>query len=154
MIKSVSAFTLVATLLLPAPASAAEIGCVDTAWALFGNHKVCVVAFDDPMVPGATCHISQAQTGGLLGGFGLASSPSEFSVACRQTGPIDVDIAKLPAKTNVFTEKTSLFFKKTHVVRLVDVQHRTLVYLAISDKLIDGSPKNSISTIPIQAWTK
>jgi CreA protein len=130
--------------------AADEIGCVDTAWALFGNHKVCVSGFDDPAVPGVTCHLSHAKTGGLLSG--LATSPSEFSIACRQTGPIKIDPSTLPAKEDVFAKSTSIFFKKTHVVRLVDAKRRTLVYIAISDKLIDGSPKNSISTVPIQPW--
>ena len=134
------------------PATADEIGCVDTSWALFGNHKVCVSGFDDPRVPGVACHISQARTGGLSGALGLASDLSEFSIACRQIGPISIEVGSLPKTEDVFKSSTSIFFKKTHVVRLVDAGRRTLVYVAISDKLIDGSPRNSVSSVPIMPW--
>ena len=133
-------------------ASAEDLTCVDTAWALFGNHKVCVSAFDDEKVSGVTCHISQARTGGAFGALGLASDKSEFSISCRQIGPISTDLSKLPQREDAFTAKTSIFFKATHVVRVVDAGRKTLVYLAISDKLIDGSPKNSISTVPVMPW--
>ncbi|MEY2633902.1 MAG: hypothetical protein RIR00_2556 [Pseudomonadota bacterium] len=133
-------------------AQAEEVGCVDTAWKLIGaNHKVCVQSFPDPLVPGVTCHVSQARKGGLKGTFGVAEDPSRFSLACRQTGPIALP-AKLPEQQEVFSENTSLLFKETRVVRLFDRSHNTLVYLAISRKLIDGAPENSISTVPVMPW--
>jgi len=143
---------LLAFLAAASPAGAETIGCVTTAWKLIGaNHKVCVDAFADPKVPGVTCHVSQARTGGVSGSFGLAQDPSQFSLACRQTGPITLP-AKLAKEETVFSEDTSIFFKETRVVRLWDEAHRTLVYLAISRKLIEGAPANSISTVPVMPW--
>jgi CreA protein len=134
------------------PAAAETVGCVATAWRLIGaNHKVCVEAFVDPRIAGVTCHVSQARTGGVSGSLGLAQDPSQFSLACRQTGPIALP-DKLPKNETVFTEDTSILFKETRVVRMWDASHRTLVYIAISRKLIDGAPANSISTVPVMAW--
>lgn len=133
-------------------AAAATVGCVTTAWKLIGaNHKVCVEAFADPKVPGVTCHVSQARTGGVKGSFGLAQDPSQFSLACRQTGPIVLP-TRLPEDETVFSEDTSILFKETRVVRLWDAANRTLVYVAISRKLIEGAPANSISTVPVMPW--
>jgi CreA protein len=140
-------------LLLAATGVHAEnVGCVTTAWKLVGaNHKVCVDAFSDPKIAGVTCHVSQARTGGISGSLGLAQDPTEFSLACRQTGPITVP-ANLPKDENVFSEDTAIFFKETNVSRLWDDAHKTLIYVAISRKLIDGAPKNSISTVPVMPW--
>ena len=133
-------------------ARAEEIGCVTTAWKLLGaNHKVCVHAFDDPKVQGVACHISQARTGGISGSLGLAEDPSQFSIACRQVGPIVMKGA-LPKEETVFSENTSVFFKETRVNRLFDAKRNTLVYLAISRRLIEGAPANSISTVPVMPW--
>ena len=133
-------------------AHAETIGCVTTSWKLIGaNHKVCVEAFHDPKVPGVTCHVSQARTGGISGAVGLAQDPSQFSLACRQTGPIILP-PKLPEDETVFSEDTSVLFKETRVVRMWDAVNRTLVYVAISRKLIDGAPANSISTVPVMPW--
>jgi CreA protein len=138
--------------LTAAPVMAAQVGCVTTTWKLLGsNHKVCVEAFNDPQIPGVTCHVSQAKTGGISGSLGMAEDPSAFSLACRQTGPIVLP-AKLRKEENVFTEDTSLLFKETRVVRLWDEKNRTLVYLAISRKLVEGAPANSISTVPVMPW--
>ncbi len=129
-----------------------EIGCVTTAWKLIGaNHKVCVQAFDDPKVDGVTCHISQAKTGGIAGTLGVAEDPSQFSIACRQVGPISIK-ENLPDEETAFSEGTALFFKETRVSRMFDKKRNTLVYVAISRKLIDGAPANSISTVPIMPW--
>lgn len=128
------------------------VGCVTTAWKLIGaNHKVCVEAFPDPKVPGVTCHVSQARTGGIAGTLGVAQDPSQFSLACRQTGPISLP-ARLPKEETVFAEDTSVLFKETRVVRLWDDANKTLVYLAISRKLIAGAPANSVSTVPVMPW--
>lgn len=143
---------LFATVLTSGIANAETIGCVTTSWKLIGaNHKVCVEAFHDPKVPGVTCHVSQAKTGGISGAVGLAQDPSQFSLACRQTGPIILP-AKLPTDEIVFSEDTSVLFKETRIVRLWDEINRTLVYVAISRKLIEGAPANSISTVPLMPW--
>lgn len=144
--------SLLALLALSFSSKAENIGCVTTAWKLIGaNHKVCVEAFHDPKISGVTCHVSQAKTGGVSGAVGLAQDPSQFSLACRQTGPIALP-AKLPKDEEVFSEDTSILFKETRVIRLWDEKNRTLVYLAISRKLIDGVPANSISTVPVMPW--
>ena len=153
MNKTLSSCIFAATLLAASFSVNAEtIGCVTTAWKLIGaNHKVCFEAFHDPKVPGVTCHVSQAKTGGVAGTLGLAQDPSQFSLACRQTGAITLP-AKLPKDEVVFAEDTSILFKETRIVRLWDEANKTLVYLAISRKLIDGAPANSISTVPVMPW--
>ena len=147
--RLLSALSL-ALLLAPLPAAATEIGCVTTAWKLIGaNHKVCVNAFSDPKVPGVTCHVSQARTGGISGAVGLAEDPSEFSLDCRQTCAIELP-QKFPRKKRVFAEGTSVFFKDTQVTRFYDEKRKALIYLAVSRKIVSGSPKNSISTVVIR----
>ena len=148
------AMVVLTALALPAslPVAAEEIGCATTAWKLIGaNHRVCVYAYDDPKVPGVTCHVSQARTGGVKGSFGLAEDPSQFSLACRQVGPINLP-ANLPEEDVVFSENASLIFKETKIPRFVDRKRDVLVYLAISRKVIEGAPANAISTVPIQPW--
>jgi len=138
--------------LIALPALAEEVGCVTTAWKLIGaNHRVCIYAFDDPKVAGVTCHVSQARTGGMAGSFGLAEDPSQFSLACRQIGPINLP-PKLPKDEVVFSEDTSILFKETRITRFFDQKRNVLVYLAISRKIIEGAPANAISTVPIQPW--
>ncbi|MFK5948737.1 MAG: CreA family protein, partial [Methylococcales bacterium] len=110
-------------------------------------------AFDDPKVKGVSCHISQAKKGGIKGAFGLAEDPSQFSIACRQVGPITIT-EDLPKQETAFSSDTSLFFKETRVTRLYDKKRKTLIYVAISRKLIDGAPANSISTVPVMPWGK
>jgi CreA protein len=136
-------------------ARASDLGCVSTTFkALSPNDKVCVSAFDDPQVPGIACHIAQARKGGWGQPFGLNEDPSNFSVSCRQIGPIDVDLSKLTENEEVFSQKTSLFFKTTRIYRLVDKPRNTIIYLAISTKIINGSPANAISTVPIMQWPR
>ena len=147
-----AAFVL-AGLAAAGPVRADDLPCVSTTFRWMGpNDRVCVSAFDDPKVPGVACHISQARTGGIKGGLGLAEDPSRFSIACRQVGPISVDIGSLSDRESVYSARTSVFFKHTHVYRIVDKQRNTLVYLAISDKIIEGSPQNAVSTVPIMSW--
>jgi CreA protein len=137
------------------PAYAADLGCVSTTYnALSPNDKVCVSVFEDPQVPGIGCHIAQARKGGWGKPLGLNDDPSNFSVACRQTGPIDVDLSKLSENEEVFSEKTSIFFKTTRIYRLVDKPRNTIVYLAISTKIVNGSPANAISSVPIMQWPR
>lgn len=135
-------------------AFAEEIGDVSTTFNLLSpNSKIVIEAFDDPDVAGVTCHVSKAQTGGLKGAVGLAEDPSEASIACRQIGAIDASkLASLKNGDTVFKESRSLIFKKLQVVRFYDKKRNVLVYLAYSDKLIDGSPKNSISSVPVMRW--
>lgn len=134
------------------PARAEEIGCISTTFRLLGaNDRICVDAFDDPKVPGVACHLSQARTGGISGSLGLATDPSRFSIACRQVGPITLP-ANLPRNEVVFSEDTSILFKETRVVRMFDQRRNTLVYLVYSTKLVEGSPFNSVSTVPIMPW--
>ena len=139
-------------LLLGSHVFAEEVGCVTTTWKLIGaNHRVCVYAFDDPKIPGVTCHVSQAKTGGVKGSLGLAEDPSQFSIACRQVGPITLP-GKLPQNEVVFSEDTSLMFKETSIHRSYDAKRNVLVYLAISRKIIEGAPANAISTVPVMNW--
>ncbi len=134
-------------------AHATDLSCVSTTFnVLSPNDKVCVSVFEDPHVPGVVCHISQARKGGWGQPFGLNEDPSNFSVSCRQIGPIDVDLSKLEDKQEVFSQKTSIFFKTTRIYRIVDKPRNTLVYLAISTKIVNGSPANAISTVPIMPW--
>jgi CreA protein len=147
------ALALALFVLAPDCLRADDLPCVDTTFRWIGrNDRVCVSAFDDPEVPGVACHISQARTGGLSGTIGLAEDPSRFSIACRQVGPITVDITGLADRKEVYSARTSVFFKHTHVFRILDKKRNTLVYLAISDRLIEGSPQNAISTVPVMPW--
>ena len=150
---SLAAAVAVSLLQATGRVSADDLSCVSTTFRLVGkNDRVCVSAFDDPKVPGVACHVSQARTGGLSGTIGLAEDPSRFSIACRQVGPVTVDLATLTDQEEVYSARTSIFFKHTHVYRMLDRKRNTLLYLAISDKLIEGSPQNSISTVPVMPW--
>ncbi len=144
---------MVLCVLIPAIARADELSCLSTTFNFLSpNDKVCVADFDDPGVPGVTCHISQARKGGWGQPLGLNEDPSNFSVICHQTGPISVDMSKLTDNEEVFTEKTSIIFKATRIYRMLDKKHNTLVYLAVSSRIVSGSPANSISSVPIMPW--
>ena len=141
-------------LVVPTLAYGEVIGSVNTVFKLLGsNDKIVVEAFDDPKVAGVSCHLSRAKTGGITGSIGLAEDPSNSSIACRQVGPISYD-DNLQDGEEVFSKNTSLLFKTLHVVRFFDKKRHTLVYLVYSDKLVEGSPKSSISTVPIMPWRK
>ena len=130
-------------------AGAEQIGEVSTVFKLLSpNDKIVVDAYDDPKVAGVTCYVSRAKTGGYKGALGLAEDRSEASIACRQTGPISFS-KPLDAQEDVMTERISLVFKKLRVVRMVDKARNTLVYLTYSDRLIEGSPQNSITAVPV-----
>ena len=125
---------------------------VDTAFKLLGrNHKIATYGIDDPAVEGVTCHFSAAETGGIKGSLGLAEDTSDASIACRQVGPIVLK-KDLKDGEDVFRESRSWLFKKLQVVRFYDRPNNTLVYLSYSDRIVEGSPKNSISTVPIMPW--
>lgn len=149
---SLVALSLVALSLAGGRAGAEEIGSVSTVFKFLGpNDKIVIEAFDDPKIEGVACHISRAKKGGITGALGLAEDPSDASIACRQVGPITIT-GELEPGEEVFTRKTSIIFKTLHVVRFLDKRRNVLVYLVYSDKLIEGSPKNSISTVPIRPW--
>jgi CreA protein len=145
---------LALALTLPGAARAEELGSVSTAFVLLGpNHKVVVEAYDDPKVGGVTCYVSRARTGGISGGLGLAEDRAEASIACRQVGPITFT-GPLEPQEEVFSERMSVLFKRLRVVRLADAKRNALVYLTYSDKLINGSPQNSISAVPVERGQK
>ncbi|OKP04311.1 protein CreA [Xenorhabdus eapokensis] len=148
---------IAATLLFsPVVLHAEEIGSVDTVFKFFGpDNKIVIEAFDDPDVKNVTCYLSRAKTGGLKGGLGLAEDTSDAAISCQQVGPIELaDKIKKSAKKGqvVFQKRTSLVFKKLQVVRFYDPSRNSLIYLTYSDKVIDGSPKNAISAVPIMPW--
>jgi len=137
-------------------AQAEQIGSVDTVFKVFGpDHKIVVEAFDDPDVKNVTCYISRAKTGGIKGGLGLAEDTSDAAISCQQVGPIELSDKIKNGKTEgevVFQKRTSLVFKKLQVVRFYDAKRNTLAYLAYSDKVVEGSPKNALSAVPIMPW--
>lgn len=137
-------------------AHAEEIGSVDTVFKLLGpDHKIVVEAFDDPDVKNVTCYISRAKTGGIKGGLGLAEDTSDAAISCQQVGPIELSDKINNKKSEgsvVFQKRTSLVFKKLQVVRFYDQKRNSLIYLTYSDRVVDGSPKNAISAVPIMPW--
>ena len=138
---------------LAALVQAEPIGEVDTVFKFIGpDHKIVVDAHDDPKVNGVTCYVARAKTGGIKGAFGLAEDLSEASIACRQVGPISFP-KPLPLQEEVFTERISLVFKKLRIVRMVDRPRNTLVYLTYSDRVIEGSPQNSVTAVPVDRAT-
>jgi CreA protein len=144
---------LLLLLVLAGPVAAEPIGEVDTVFKLIGpDHKIVVDAHDDPKVNGVTCYVSRAKTGGIKGALGIAEDRSEASIDCRQVGPIT--FAKpLPVQEDMFTERISLVFKKIRVVRMVDRKRNTLVYLTYSDRVIEGSPQNSVTVVAVDPAT-
>jgi CreA protein len=150
MRKTAAAF-LFALLALPAFAQD-RVGEVSTTFRVMGpNDKVVIDRFDDPKVENASCYVSRAETGGLKGWVGLAEDPSRFSIACRATGPVKIigEINRGKKGEVVFSEDTSILFKEMRVSRFYDADKNVLVYLVWSTKLIDGSPYNSVTAIPI-----
>ncbi|MEY2687163.1 MAG: hypothetical protein RL375_1361 [Pseudomonadota bacterium] len=144
---------LTALLACSVAAHAQRVGEVDTVFKLIGpDHKIVVDAYDDPGVKGVTCYVSRAKTGGITGGLGLAEDKAEASIACRQTGPISFP-KPLKQQDEMFNERISLVFKRLRVVRMVDTTRNTLVYLTYSDRVIDGSPKNSVTAVPVDRGT-
>jgi CreA protein len=138
--------------LIALSAKGEDVGSVNTTFKLLGpDNKIVVEVFDDPKVDGVACYVSAARTGGVKGGLGLAEDTSDAALACRQVGPISIK-EKLDSGEQVFTEKRSVLFKRLRVVRFLDQKRNTLIYLVYSDRLIDGSPKNSVSAVPIMPW--
>ncbi|ELY2934997.1 protein CreA [Cronobacter sakazakii] len=135
---------------------AEEIGSVDTVFKWLGpDHKIVVEAFDDSDVKNVTCYLSRAKTGGIKGGLGLAEDTSDAAISCQQVGPIELSDKIKAGKAQgdvVFQKRTSLVFKKLQVVRFYDAKRNTLAYLTYSDKVVEGSPKNALSAVPIMPW--
>lgn len=154
MIKPLQGLLAAFLLAVPLVVSAEPIGEVDTAFKLIGpDHKIVVDAYDDPRVPGVTCYVSRAKTGGIKGALGVAEDKALASIACRQVGPISFPGKPLPAKEEMFSERISLVFKRLRVVRMIDKARNTLVYLTYSDRLINGSPMNGVSVVPVDRRT-
>ncbi|WPC47603.1 protein CreA [Serratia marcescens] len=139
-------------------AQAEQVSSVDTVFKLLGpDHKIVVEAFDDPDVKNVTCYISRAKTGGIKGGLGLAEDTADAAISCQQVGPIELSDKIKNGKSEgevVFQKRTSLVFKKLQVVRFYDAKRNSLIYLSYSDKVIDGSPKNALSAVPIMPWAE
>lgn len=139
------------------PAAAGDlIGSVSTKFrALSPNDKIVVEAFDDEALPGVACYLSRAKTGGVSGAVGVAEDTSDASIDCDQIGPINLPDDIRSGKRDgdeVFKKRTSLIFKTLQVVRFYDPKRNVLVYLTYSDRVIEGSPKNSIAVVAIQPW--
>lgn len=146
---------LIMTAAVPAMAQTREIGAVSTAFKLIGpNHRIVVSAFADPKVSGVTCYVARPKTGGLKGGLGLAEDPSIASVSCAQTGPIvfKEKIASGEKGEEVFDESRSLIFKSLSINRLYDRDNGTLVYVARTTRVIEGSPATALSVVAPMAW--
>jgi CreA protein len=137
-------------------ATAEKIGEVNTKFKWLGpSDKILVEVFEDEKVPGVACYLSRAKTGGISGAVGVAEDTSDASIACRQIGPIRLSDEIREGKADgeeVFKKRTSLIFKSMQVVRFYDPGRNVLVYLTYSDRIIEGSPKNSISVVPILPW--
>ena len=152
--KTLKALLILALAGCGAAAQTETIGSVDTVFKFLGpDHKIVVDAYDDPKVAGVTCYVSRAKTGGIKGGLGLAEDKAEASIACVQTGPIRID-KPLPQQEDMFTERISLVFKKLRAVRMVDEKRNALVYLTYSDRVIEGSPKNSVGVVAVDPATR
>jgi CreA protein len=131
---------------------AEEVGEVSTVFHFLSpDHKIVVEAFDDPKIAGVTCYLARADAGGFKSMIGVEEDPSDASIACRQVSPIKV-LDELEEGEEVFKKRTSLIFKSMQVVRFFDAKRKVFVYLAYSDRVIEGSPKNSISAVPAMAW--
>jgi CreA protein len=123
-----------------------------TVWRMLTpDDKLATYAIDDPAIGGVACHFTVPERGGISGGLGLAEEVSDISLACRQIGPIQFK-EKFEQGSVMLRQSRSLFFKRMQIVRGCDVKRNVLVYLVYSDRLIEGSPKNSTSTVPIMPW--
>lgn len=151
-IGRIGAICVSVLLAVPTLAQAEEIASVNTNFRFTGSDRIAVEAYDDPAVQGVTCFVSRARTGGIKGTLGIAEDPSEASIACRQVGPIRFS-GPIKQKDDVFSERLSFIFKTLHVVRIVDAKRNTLVYLTYSDRVISGSPKNSVTAVPMPEGT-
>lgn len=150
-------FALAAALMLGGVSGAAAqdpdvIFKKSTVWrALTPNDKLAVYGIDDPDIEGVACHYTTPERGGISGTFGVAEEVSDISLSCRQIGPVRFK-KKFQQGDVVFSERRSLIFKRMHIVRGCDAKRNTLVYMVYSDRPIEGSPKNSTSSVPLMPW--
>ena len=151
IIHGLLAAALALPLAIPGAQAQIRVGEVSTTFRMVGpNDKVVVERYDDPRVPNVSCYVSRADTGGLSGWVGLAEDPSRFSLACRATGPVAMP-SGIPKNESVFKQSASALFKALTVTRIIDEEKRVLVYLITSTKIIDGSPFNSVTAVPVDA---
>ncbi|HZB36952.1 MAG TPA: CreA family protein [Beijerinckiaceae bacterium] len=138
-----------------APAAAQEPDRIfgkSTVWRpLTPDDKLVVYGLDDPAVEGVACHYTTPERGGIKGTLGVAEEVSDISLACRQVGPVRFK-EKFEQGDVVFSERRSLIFKRMRIVRGCDAKRNVLVYMVYSDRPIEGSPKNSTSSVPIMPW--
>lgn len=143
-------FVTLAALAVPAAAQT-RIGSINTNFRWLGpDDKIVIERYDDPRIASVSCYLSRAQTGGVSGGIGLAEDPSRFSLACRAVGVVTLP-AKLPRSEVVGFAAASPFFKSFQIHRMLDAEKNVLVYTVVSTRLINGSPYNSISVVPVDA---
>ncbi len=144
-----------ATLLAAAPVAAQDAELIFKKSTVFKlltpDDKLATYVIDDPEVEGVACYFTVPEKGGISGSLGLAEQLSDVSLACRQVGPVKFK-SKMEQGDVVYRQSRSLFFKRMQVVRGCDAKRNVLVYMSYSDKLIDGSPKNSTSTVPVMPW--
>jgi CreA protein len=154
--RTANRWALITLLSIGGGVAAEEIGSVNTVFKWVGpDHKIVIEAFDDPDVPGVACYVSRAKTGGVKGALGLAEDTADASIACRQVGPITLPDRVANRKADgeqVFKEHLSILFKTLQVVRFYDAKRNTLIYLTYSDKIVEGSPKNSVAAVPVEPW--
>ena len=128
-----------------------RIGSINTNFRWLGpDDKIVIEWYDDPRVANVSCYLSRAQTGGIKGGLGVAEDPSRFSIACRAVGRVEIP-SNLPKSEVVGFSSASLFFKTFQIHRMYDAEKNVLIYTVVSTRLINGSPFNSISVVPISA---
>ena len=128
-----------------------RIGSINTNFRWIGpDDKIVIERYDDPRVANVSCYLSRAQTGGIKGGIGVAVDPSRFSIACRAVGPVEIP-SNLPKSEVVGFSSASLFFKTFQIHRMYDAEKNVLIYTVVSTRLINGSPFNSISVVPVSA---
>jgi CreA protein len=155
--KHLIAFAFISLgLVLPASAQAADdpelIFKKNTVFHLLSpDAKLGTYVIDDPQVEGVACYFTIPEQGGWTGWAGFAEQRSETSIACRQVGAVKIN-AKFQQGEDIYQQRRSLFFKTMHIVRGCDPKRNVLVYLSYTDKLIDGSPQNSTSTVPLMPW--
>lgn len=145
-------FFALGLLMLASAVNAEIVGSVDTTFKMIGaNDKIVIEAFDDQVVGGVSCYLSRAKTGGVMGSVNLAEDTSDAALSCLQAGKITIP-ADMDDGEDVFEKSTSIFFKSMKVKRFHDKKRDVLIYLVYSTKIIDGSPKNAVATVPVRPW--
>jgi CreA protein len=142
-------FVMGALSVLSFAVSAEEIGSVDTSFRMLGpDNKIVVESLEDPAIHGVTCYLAHAKTGGFSGAVGVAEDKTEVSISCLKTGVVTITDV-LTKQEDIAKFSASVLFKKIHVVRILDATHGVATYLTYSDKIIEGSPKNSLSSVKL-----